>query len=55
VESIGDRSSASHAEYRVKKLDRKSKEELIAGRYSLTELIAGPPGDGAQVSGEAAG
>lgn len=53
--NIGDRSSASRAEYRVKKLDRESKEELIAGRYSITELIAESPGDGAQVSGEAAG
>ncbi|MDH3273106.1 MAG: GIY-YIG nuclease family protein [Gammaproteobacteria bacterium] len=55
VQSIGDRSSASRAEYRVKKLDREGKEKLIAGRYSLTELLAEHPGNGAQVSGEVAG
>ncbi len=55
VESAGDRSSASRAEYRVKKLDRESKEELIAGRYSLAELMAEFSADGTQVSGEMPG
>lgn len=52
---MGDRSSASRAEYKVKKLDRESKEKLIAGRYSLTELMAECTAGGAQVSGEVAG
>ncbi|MDX2411467.1 MAG: GIY-YIG nuclease family protein [Woeseiaceae bacterium] len=55
AESMGDRSSASRAEYKVKKLDRESKEKLIAGRYSLTELMAECTAGGAQVSGEVAG
>lgn len=54
-ESVGDRSSASRTEYWVKKLDRESKEELIAGRYTLTELMAGLRADNDQVSGEAGG
>lgn len=38
-ERLGDRSRASQAEFRVKRLDRGQKERLIAGRQSLTELL----------------
>jgi len=38
-ESLGDRSRASQAEFRVKQLDRKCKEDLIAGQLSLTDLL----------------
>ena len=38
---LGDRSLASQAEYRVKRLDRERKEELIAGHRLLSELLAG--------------
>ncbi|NIA27226.1 MAG: GIY-YIG nuclease family protein [Desulfobulbaceae bacterium] len=55
TEIIGDRSSASSAEYWVKKLDRESKEELIAGGYTLAELLAENRTDSDQVSGEAGG
>jgi len=39
TECLGDRSTASQVEYRVKRLERGRKEELIAGRYSLDELL----------------
>jgi len=54
-ERIGDRSAASRAEYQVKKLDRENKEELIAGRFTVAELMAEHGTDGDQVSGEAGG
>lgn len=38
-EHIGCRSSASRAEHRIKKLQRSSKEELIAGRCALSDLL----------------
>jgi putative endonuclease len=38
-ECLGDRSRASQAEFRVKRLDRNQKEQLIAGQHSLTELL----------------
>ena len=35
---IGDRSAASRAEYRIKKLSKKSKELLVTGKTSLFDL-----------------
>jgi putative endonuclease len=35
---IGDKSAASRAEYRLKKLSKKSKELLIRGKTSLSNL-----------------
>jgi putative endonuclease len=35
---IGDRSTASRAEYRLKKLSKRSKELLVAGKTSLFNL-----------------
>ncbi|MGL5804516.1 MAG: GIY-YIG nuclease family protein, partial [Xenococcaceae cyanobacterium] len=35
---IGDRSAASRAEYRLKKLSKNSKELLVAGKTSLSDL-----------------
>ena len=40
AERLGNRSAASRAEHRVKRLDRERKEALIAGRSLLSELIA---------------
>ena len=40
AEVVGDRSVASRAEFMVKQLDRESKEELIVGRCSLTDLLS---------------
>jgi putative endonuclease len=37
--TVGDRSLASSLEYRIKKLDRRAKEALIAGRSSIDELL----------------
>jgi len=37
---LGDRSRASQAEFRIKRLDRKSKEKLIAGQLSLADLLS---------------
>ena len=39
-ECLGDRSRASQAEHRVKRLGRERKEELIAGLCPLSELLA---------------
>lgn len=39
AERLGDRSMASQVEFRVKQLERGRKEDLIAGRYSLADLI----------------
>jgi putative endonuclease len=36
---LGDRSTAQKAEYHVKRLEREQKEALIAGGYSLAELL----------------
>jgi putative endonuclease len=47
--AVGDRSVASSLEYRIKKLDRRAKEALIAGRSSVEELL------GNQDSGSTAG
>jgi len=38
-ERLGDRSRASQAEFRVKRLDKGQKEQLIAGQHSLAELL----------------
>lgn len=35
---IGDKSAASRAEYRLKKLPKRSKELLVAGKTSLSDL-----------------
>jgi putative endonuclease len=37
--TVGDRSLASSLEYRIKKLDRRAKEALIAGTSSIDELL----------------
>ena len=37
---VGDRSVASRIEYRIKRLDRRAKEALIAGDTSLHELMS---------------
>ena len=40
-EIVGDRAAASQLEYRVKKLDRSGKLELIDGRTCLDDLRSG--------------
>ncbi len=40
-ECVGDRSRASQAEFRVKRLDREQKEKLITGQHSLADLLGG--------------
>ena len=37
-EVVGDRSTASRLEYRIKQLSRKDKQALIDGRLSLSDL-----------------
>ncbi len=41
-EPVGDRSSASRLEYRVKQLSRRQKEALIRGDQSLSALLDTP-------------
>ena len=36
---LGDRATAQQYEYRVKRLQRERKEALIAGQFSLAELL----------------
>jgi len=38
---VGDRATASRLEYRVKKLDRSQKLDLIDGRSRLDDLLSG--------------
>ena len=38
-QAVGNRSRASKLEYRVKRLDRESKEALISGRCALDDLL----------------
>jgi len=38
--SVGDRSTASRLEYRIKQLDRNGKESLIGGQTKLPDLLA---------------
>jgi len=52
---VGDRGDASLFEYRVKQLDRSGKEDLIAGRFSLTDLLPDRSESGSQASGEVRG
>jgi len=37
---VGDRSAAQSAEHHVKRLDRRQKEDLLAGRLSFDDLLA---------------
>lgn len=39
--TLGDRGTAQQFEHRVKRLERERKEALIAGRFTLAELVAG--------------
>lgn len=50
-ESVGDRASAQRLEYRVKRLTRSQKLELVCGERRLVDLAAGMPGN--QVDDEA--
>ena len=52
---VGNRSAASQIEYHVKQLDRPGKENLIAGQFSLADLIAESSENDSQASGEACG
>lgn len=52
---LGDRSIAQQVEFRVKRLDRCSKEKLIAGERSLLDLLRGIDERSDQASGEACG
>ena len=52
---LGDRSRATRAEYRVKRLDRSLKEALIAGRVSLQDCLGGQQLTDVQASGVAGG
>lgn len=48
-QTVGDRSVATSAEHRVKRLDKAAKEALVAGRLSLDDLL--PPRDSLCTSG----
>lgn len=50
-QAIGDRSAASSAEHRVKRLDKTAKEALVAGRLSLDDVLLGDAAAVAQASG----
>lgn len=48
-ESAGDRAAASRLEYRVKRLSRADKLDLIAGKWQLQELLEDQVLDGGGV------
>ena len=52
---MGNRRIASQVEYHVKQLDRDQKEELIAGRHSLADLVPELDAGDVQASGEVCG
>ena len=54
-QAVGDRSAASSAEHRVKRLDKAAKEALVAGRLLLDDLMSPESPDGCQASGEDCG
>ena len=54
-EPLGDRSEATRAEHRVKRLDRSQKEALVAGRVTLDECLRQPTSRARQASGVAGG
>lgn len=54
-QAVGDRSTASSAEHRVKRLDKAAKEALVAGRLSLGELLSPAIADRRQASGDDCG
>lgn len=53
--ALGDRSVATRAEHRVKRLDRSQKEALVAGRLTLEQCLVDPEVHGRQASGVAGG
>lgn len=52
---LGDRSTATRAEHRVKRLDRSQKEALVAGAASLKDYLGEPEAGDRQASGVAGG
>lgn len=54
-QAVGNRSAASSAEHRVKRLDKAAKEALVAGRLSLGELMSPGIPEVPQASGEDCG
>lgn len=52
TERLRDRSIATRAEQRVKRLNRAKKEALIAGRISLTDILLEDERRSRQASGE---
>ena len=54
-QSLGDRSAATRAERRVKRLDRAQKEALVSGDLSLASLLHAETAPGDHASGVAAG
>lgn len=54
-QAVGDRSAASSAEHRVKRLDKAAKEALVAGRLSLDDLMSPEIPNRRQASGEDCG
>ena len=54
-QAVGDRSTASSLEHRVKRLDKAAKEALVAGMLSLDDLSVPKPVGLRQASGDALG
>ena len=52
---VGNRGITSQIEYHVKQLDRQGKEDLIAGQFSLADLVPDSSEYDFQASGEACG
>ena len=55
AQRLGDRSAATRAEYRIKRLNRADKEALVAGDTSLASLLRAAMAPGDHASGATAG
>jgi len=52
---VGDRGAAARLESRIKRLSKRQKEDLVAGRLRVTALVDETNADAGQASGDAAG
>ncbi|MCH7501783.1 MAG: GIY-YIG nuclease family protein [Proteobacteria bacterium] len=52
---VGDRAAAARLECRIKRLSRRQKEDLVAGRLRVTTLVEDTNAGAGQASGDSAG
>jgi putative endonuclease len=52
---VGDRGAAARLESRIKRLSKRQKEDLVAGRLRVTALVDETNAGAGQASGDSAG